>query len=443
VRDSIEPSDVFRLVPDTDDAFAARRVEAERIARHLRRDAGEAPEVTLDQIYDVVARLERRSVDPRHELDAERRMLRPRAAGVALHQHARAAGKRLFAVSDTYFEARQLEALLTSHGLAFEDVLVSSTSGGGKYDGVLYRALLERTGVVAERIVHVGDNEVADVAAAARAGIPSLHLPKNHELLRTDAAFDPEAIARLKGLGTFAANHLLARAARRREEGWRSLGQLRGELELGPCTLAAARWCVEEADRQALGGLDLVADDGSLLALAVRLLDAERPVRARPVSAHPASNNSDSQAMARRRLAGCGLSPEHLSAIVEAGPDDAPRGGGSAVSKEAFDGAAEYLRETTPLAGSFTAQTLRLITTLLADRPLVRRGLVPSAPRQGSVVRRFLDTLRRARRAVARGTLALSSSWRVGGPGLLWRMGWRVVCRRAVARDPQIVQRKV
>ncbi len=484
VRDSIDPADVFRLVPGTGPGFAQRRIEAERIAKQLRRDVGEAPEVTLDQVYAVLARLEGRPLDKGPELDVERRVLRVRAAGLVLHRYARAAGKRLFAVSDTCFEAEELASLLAPHGLVFDDLLVSSTSGGAKYDGVLFRHLTERAGVLPERIVHIGDNEVADVEAATRAGLCAVHLPKNHERLRGDATFDADAVGRLKGLGTFPANHLLARAARRPEEqGERSRDRLVGELQLGPAVHAACRWLIDTVRLDRLEGLVLVAEEGSLLETALRCLAPTLPVHVLTSSRRSMllADAVQAQVLVRRQLAAAGLADSRV-AVVAAGPgSDIPRalaaaagksvpvlllgahsgtrlpsgvqsferigrrGGGVGVfdwlmcagadgksrtvgrhtlSVESCDGAMGYVREVAPLDAAFTSTSLQELLRVLTATPLVRTGRRTSAL-PDSPGRR----LRQAGTSVPRVFHAVWCAWRVGGAGLLWRMARRLVLR--------------
>jgi putative hydrolase of the HAD superfamily len=73
---------------------------------------------------------------------------------------------RLFAVSNGNAD---LEAI----GLAryFEHALAAREAGVLKPDPRIFTLLLERAGVAAERALHVGDDAVADVEGARRAGV--------------------------------------------------------------------------------------------------------------------------------------------------------------------------------------------------------------------------------------------------------------------------------
>jgi putative hydrolase of the HAD superfamily len=118
--------------------------------RHHARDAG-YPEAMADEAFAVFYRARNEVVlydDVRPALDRLR------------------SGYRLFAVSNG-------NADLAAIGLAgyFEHALAARDAGMLKPDPRIFALLLERTGLEAGCVLHVGDDAVADVEGARRAGV--------------------------------------------------------------------------------------------------------------------------------------------------------------------------------------------------------------------------------------------------------------------------------
>jgi len=69
-----------------------------------------------------------------------------------------------------------LPAVLESQGIAerFELIVASLAEGYEKPDPTLFHIALDRLGVEAHEVVHIGDNPIDDIAGAASAGIPAL-----------------------------------------------------------------------------------------------------------------------------------------------------------------------------------------------------------------------------------------------------------------------------
>lgn len=180
------PFDVFRVVearlkgtPLAERlSFAEERQRAELI---LSRDA--SPDIVT--IYREIQRrcaLSGEETDQLRELEwnTERRLLLPRRDICALLRYATDRGKRVYIVSDTYYSAAQLTDILNSFGIKdCEKVYASCERGAGKRSG-LFSHFLEETGE--KSVLHIGDDEEADVRAAEGAGIDALRLPSAYEL---------------------------------------------------------------------------------------------------------------------------------------------------------------------------------------------------------------------------------------------------------------------
>ena len=126
--------------------------------RHHARDAG-YPESMAEEAFEVFYRVRNEVTLFEDALPALERL------------HGRF---RLFAVSNGNAD---LEAI----GLArfFEHALAAREAGVLKPDPRIFTLLLERAGVAAERAVHVGDDAVADVEGARRAGVTPVWLNRS------------------------------------------------------------------------------------------------------------------------------------------------------------------------------------------------------------------------------------------------------------------------
>ncbi len=209
------PSDLFTSLADhlalpahvTPAVFAQARREAERRARQQRSDATRAellagdplaesveveqhpevaaPECTLDEIWSLMPSS---WVDPttgsEAELDLEARSLQPIPEAIELFQTAHDLDIPVVLVSDVYLTGAQLSTLLDRAGVdmgLIADVVTSADHRLGKAQGLLARVIAGR-GVDADRVVHVGDNEFADVSTAAGLGAEPIHvdIPAEH-----------------------------------------------------------------------------------------------------------------------------------------------------------------------------------------------------------------------------------------------------------------------
>jgi FMN phosphatase YigB (HAD superfamily) len=189
-RQVAEPAAAFALVGErlqqrgqldaglAPDSFSALRVEAELRARELLRESTLRVEVTLHEIYALLpASVFAGGATAEHalavELEVEGDLLVPDLDVLALLLAARSAGKRVAAVSDTYFTEDHLRGLLAqpmTAELELDRLFVSCAHRLGKSGGLFEIALTE-LGVAPEQVVHLGDNEEADVRYPRELGI--------------------------------------------------------------------------------------------------------------------------------------------------------------------------------------------------------------------------------------------------------------------------------
>lgn len=168
--------------------FAELRVRAEERARSRAWGNG-CEDITLDTIYAELAALLR--LDPAAtqaiqalELACERAALSALPSGRQLFQAAQAAGKRIVIATDTYLSADFIGEVLAQHGYAPGAIFVSSAYGKSKAEGGLYDVVLRELGCRPSRLLHVGDNQLADVTMALGRGVKAWYVPTPRHRLR-------------------------------------------------------------------------------------------------------------------------------------------------------------------------------------------------------------------------------------------------------------------
>jgi FMN phosphatase YigB (HAD superfamily) len=275
--------------------FRRLRIAAEQQARDERLTLDGKVEVTLPEIYAALAKTFIFGRDPElesriaAEVELELELLVPDLDVAALAEAAREQGKQVIAVSDTYFAQRDVERFLATRGVEVDRVFVSSSYGWGKGSG-LWGDVLEALGVEADAVVHLGDNEHADVHAPRDLGVRSFLFERRdaglNEILEREARLeDPRDVG--PG-GDFGLTALRTKVLYRREcddlppelrEFWRY-----GAASIGPALAGFAEW-VQERTRVAGASRALCfMREGALLA---ELVEAAGAPFDAPVSAEP------------------------------------------------------------------------------------------------------------------------------------------------------------
>ena len=164
-----------------DQEFLAARILAEVRARHRAVAEHDAPECTLEEIWDEMPASALPSGTDRAagvelELAVEERHLRLHPGVVAVFDAARRRGVGVTLVSDVYLSSIQLRRLLAAAGLDLSgiDVVTSSERRRNKWDGLLDDVFAAHGGP--ERCLHLGDNPGSDVIAARRGGARMCHV---------------------------------------------------------------------------------------------------------------------------------------------------------------------------------------------------------------------------------------------------------------------------
>ena len=170
IRDVMKPAHVFRCAY----GFWGRylRVVAEIFARKTSKKT----EITLDDIYRFLP------FSSNKEIEYEKRLCRANPKIYKLVQMLLNQGKKVYAISDMYLSKDTISEILIASGYDVP-VLVSSEYGCNKFDGALFQEFLREYNYRPEQVVHIGDNESADVVGAKKAGISSIRIQKHENEL--------------------------------------------------------------------------------------------------------------------------------------------------------------------------------------------------------------------------------------------------------------------
>ncbi len=181
--------------------FVTARKEAESAARRAATSAGRG-EVTLAEIYallqcDALESGEREALRE-EELATERAVCTGNRAFVSLFCALRDRGRDVAFLSDTYLPKTFISELLRTNGYAEPlQVFTSSSFGETKADGKIFALAAREANVDVSDVAHIGDNPLADVRNARRAGVAALwyRLQRLTQRKRLAAELDESALA--------------------------------------------------------------------------------------------------------------------------------------------------------------------------------------------------------------------------------------------------------
>lgn len=186
VRQVLFPTDVFELVDDRlrqhgiiIEDFPARRLASEKELSKER-----APR--LSEIYSHMKQTYRLSeIEPEQmsvlEWEIDCGLVVPRRETCRLFSDLEARGKKVYIVTDSYYNKKQIAGILKKCGIThYTDVFVSCEYGRGKTQG-LFHEFKETVDVWS--YLHIGDDAAADVESAKMHGIDACRLYSGLDLL--------------------------------------------------------------------------------------------------------------------------------------------------------------------------------------------------------------------------------------------------------------------
>ncbi len=190
-RPFFHPTDLFAFLDkkfeeiySSNISFQTIRTEGEEGCRKQLCDE-KREDVTLEEIYQYISEMYDIPWEKAHKLMEYEEALEiefnfRRNTGYELYSLALDAGKKVIFTSDMYLPKSCIAKILHKNGYTrYEAVYVSSEYKKLKYTSSLYRAVLSEMHVKPEDILHIGDNQDADVNGAEKIGISTVYIPKS------------------------------------------------------------------------------------------------------------------------------------------------------------------------------------------------------------------------------------------------------------------------
>ncbi len=198
LRTVLKPTDVFDLVEKCFIAagghlpfhYKTLRIESERKARDDAWRHGHRAEVTLDEIYQQIAKhagVDERTIDDLKELeiDVEKKVCKRNQYLFSAYRYCLHNKKNVIFTSDTYLPVEVIVSILRNAGYdEWHRLYVSSSLGVTKSTGGLYEWLVNDLSCKPQEILHIGDNYDSDVIVAKRYSLATYFYEKCYDLAR-------------------------------------------------------------------------------------------------------------------------------------------------------------------------------------------------------------------------------------------------------------------
>ena len=302
-----QPTDLFCMLEDRWQrenrrcilSFADARAEAETSARVWAR--GKKEDVNLYDIYNALRVTCGASEDCADamryaEMEAEIAWCQPRQTGVQLYRLAKAMGRRVVLTSDMYLDSGTIGQMLRKCGVdGWDAFFLSNECNALKWNGGLYRVLLEKLNCAPETVLHIGDNWENDFVQPEKLGMHALHHPRAMDVM-TDRQRTQLGALGLQSAASFGSSRGMQSALSFRcmqaltanrffDNGFAATlpdanfglnPALLGYYAVGGHVLSLAQWLVRRAKAEGVTKLVFLARDGWLVKQAVdHLLTAE------------------------------------------------------------------------------------------------------------------------------------------------------------------------
>ena len=179
------PNDVFTIMAMEigHGDFVNVRKTAENVARERKEAQEGTKEVTLEEIYDVLAEdygIDRAVME--REINLELALSSANPYIFQLYKELLNNEKKIIFTSDMYLPQQVIEQILQKNGYTgYERLYLSNSSKLHKGDGTLQRIVLKD--YVGKKIIHIGDSWIKDVVQSETAGMDALHHIDARELV--------------------------------------------------------------------------------------------------------------------------------------------------------------------------------------------------------------------------------------------------------------------
>ncbi|NMP27992.1 hypothetical protein GW590_14115 [Rahnella sp. SAP-1] len=179
IRKLEEPESVFDLVGEKFkiDQFRALRKRAQQLA-FVEMHNKNKKEISLDDIYNNFHELDedKKHAVKAYELQLELDVICPNQEMIPVFLKAIELGKKVVITSDMYLTSHYFKESLSKYNLPQVPLFISADCDATKRDfGDIFDIVKNEMKVVAEQILHIGDNQLADVDKAQSKGLSAYH----------------------------------------------------------------------------------------------------------------------------------------------------------------------------------------------------------------------------------------------------------------------------
>ncbi len=229
----------------------------------------------LEKIYGKVLELaDRTSISAKElaemEWELDRTLIVPRRSMCELFREIIRSGKKVVITTDNYYSKEWIASLLSEYDLeGYAELFVSCDVGTSKTQK-LFERVIERTGIEPGRILHIGDDEYADVEKAAGFGLDTFRIYRAVDFFDQLAGLGMETdvsdISDRVKVGLFLARVFNDPFCFEREDRRLSVGDESdiGYLFCAPMITDFTLWMQESISRQGFGQVLFGARDGYL-----------------------------------------------------------------------------------------------------------------------------------------------------------------------------------
>jgi HAD superfamily hydrolase (TIGR01549 family) len=176
-------------------------------------------------------------------------------------------GKKIIIVSNMYYSGERLLEFLRFAGANVDlvsEVYVSSEQGCHKDSGELFERMLnDNPGISRNRVLHIGDNEKADILGAKNAGIEAVHYAATNN--KFGGIYDFERMKYDVRLGELYALRRLSAAGNPYDDESMKFFHDFGAEVIGPLYALFAEWIVRYAEKRGIGTVLAFMREGELL----------------------------------------------------------------------------------------------------------------------------------------------------------------------------------
>lgn len=267
------PEDLFSAVGEqVSEAvdFLKHRKDAEQKARK----SCQYKEVNLDEIYEFLKPIYGAKLAERlkaAEIHTEIESALPNRYMVKIFNICKAAGKKIFIISDMYLPGYVIAKMLNHIGIkGYDKLYVSNEYRKTKSEnGELFSIVLKENGLQASDVLHIGDSKRADVDMPRKRGL-SVWQVKAVKNVR----YDNDHYLNGADVRSF---HRLENFINATMPGHKSLAFRDGYEIFGPILWAYTSWLKEKVEEHRIDKILFFARDGYVLQKAYQILDPKQP----------------------------------------------------------------------------------------------------------------------------------------------------------------------